>query len=401
MRAFTPAWQFGRGTPAGENTGGSSSGSWPFSLPSVGALGTISSNVLTAITPTGGAVSKANEDFSLPKVLGSWGSASIVLTKAAGVVTDVLYVIFGGGHSDTGNDGVYAWRASTGKFECLLPPLKTTPAVTPDIPNGEGAVSGRPDSQHTYSHMHGMNSDESNGPSLMQLYGSGMGSTAQISGQGHKFDTSALVWARYGNTASGLVKTADVVIKDTSRQKFFRFPADNNAAFYSLDYTVASPTWQTLSQSFRIGGWGDTFEPDGCYDPVRDRYLVGRFSGGANNLCALDATNPTGAWTLVTLTGDAITATYGMGLEYRSATDTFILIEARNPAPTAYYELTPSGATLVVARKTFTGTSSFTAPAALAASEWFHRWKYVNFPTLGDALICCPSSSNQMEAIKL
>lgn len=378
-------------------------GGWPFSLPAVQTLGTISSNVLTDITPTGGSVSKVNEDFSLPKVLGAWGSSAIVLQKTAGVVTDVLYVIFGGGHSDTGNDGVYAWRASTGRFESLLAPSTVTATVTSDTTNGEN-IANRPASQHVYNHIQGLNSDEANGPSLMQLYGSGIGSGAIISGRAHKFDTSTGSWSRYGDVAGGLVRSTAVTIKDTARQKFFRFPGDSGTAFYSLDYTAASPTWQTLSQSARIGNWSDTFEAVGIYDPTRDLYIAGRFGAGASGICALDATAPTGSWVLLTLTGDAITATYGMGLCYRSATDTFILIEAA-ATPTAYYEITPPTSSPLtnawtVVRKTFTGTSRFTNLVNNTA-EWFHRWQYVNFPTLGDALIACPAAGYPMEAIKL
>jgi hypothetical protein len=387
---------------------------WPFTLPASGAIGTISTNALTSITDG------ANENFSLAKVLGAWGSAAVALVVSGSTVTDIIYYIFGGGHADTANDAVYAWTASTGLFSRPLAPTASAVALmagpstnnTTDTTYGEDQT-GRPDSQHAYNHLAGLNSNETQGPALVQAFGSGIGNSAIVSGQAHRFDKQTGVWSRMANAAPFAAAEVALVIKDATRTKLLRFPSNNGSAYYTLDYSNPAATWQVLSQSARISNWSFTYNAFGCHDPVRDLYIGGVMRGTGSNLCAISAAAPGGSWTELTFTANAAltsittvsrpsgNGTHGVSLFHRAVNDTFVMIDNTTNPPTGIWVLTPPASSPLTnawtwSRRAFTGTSVFTN--ATNDGEIYGRFQYV---AALDAMIVCPSGTGQMEAWKL
>jgi len=377
-------------TASGSVTGNSS---WPFTIPASNTIGAISSNTLNSLT------ADPALQFSFPKILASWGTAGISLIKTGSVITDFIYYIFGGGHGDTGNDGVYGFRASTGLMEVLLAHTHIAPGGLIDVTYGEN-IFGRPESQHCYQNFLGLDSDEANGPSYMQLRGTAISNGATLSGQAHKFDALTNTWSRYGSLKTGLAANyCTATIKDTTRQIFIRFPSNNANDYHTLDYTQTNPTWVTGTQAFRAGGWGDTYTATGIYDPVDDSYIAGHQRGVGANFRFLDAATPTGTWTELTFTGTGPTNSYGTGLQYRAINDTFVLIDQTSAPPTGVWVLTPdrTGRTSAArpwawSRIAFSGTSHFVNNA-----EAFNRFIYV--PDI-DALIVCPAAGYPMEMWK-
>ena len=395
-------------------TGQTQTQSWPFTLPASGTIGTISTNVLTGVTDD------ANENFSLPKILGAWCTAAVSLVYSGSVVTDIIYWMFGGGHGDTANDAVYAWRASTGLFYRPLAPSAAVVAnsfvatTVIDVTHGEN-IYGRPDSQHTYGHLQGLDSNDTYGPALMQVFGSAIGQGATGSSQAHRFDGTT--WERWANVSGGSATEVAMIIKDTQRKLFLRFPSDNYSNFYSLDYTNNSVAWLSRSQIGRTGGWSSSYCAFGTYDPVRDFYIGGIMRGVGFNFRALSAATPTGAWTELTFTVNAayttITTatrsggtfggpgTYALGIYYRAIDDTFVMIDNTTSPPTGIWVLTPPASNPLTnpwtwSRRAFTGTSNFTS--IISNGEHYDRFQYV---AAIDSFIVCSSSTTQMEVWKL
>ena len=377
---------------------------FPFTLPASGAIGSISSNTLNSVA------SNADEQFSLPKVLSAWCTAAVSLIYTGSTVTDIVYWIFGGGHGDTANDAVYMWRASTGQFSRIVAPssaavaLMAIPATAPtaDELHGEN-IFGRPDSQHTYNHLIGLDSTDVQGPALVQAYGTAIGQGAIKSGQAHRLPLNAPTWERLANVAPVPISDAAAVIKDTLRKRLVRFPSDAGTDYYTLDYETPGATWQTAAQSARIGSWSATFEAVGVYDPVRDLYIAGTYRGPGANFCAIAAGSPSGAWTELTFAGTGpANNVYGSGLMHRAVDDTFLLVDTSTSPPTGVWILTPpASAPLTTAwtwtRRSFTGTSRYSSMLA-SGTETFTRFQYV---AALDSIICSGAAGFPMEAWRL
>lgn len=358
-------------------------GSWPFTVPAAGHIGTISTNTLNALH------TDPNELFALSKVLGAWSSAQVVKVSAA----DFLYVIFGGGHGDTGYDGVLAFRGSTGLFEKMLAPTHTTPAMVADQVHGE-TIANRPESQHTYDNLQPLHFDDAQGAALLQVRGSAVGQGAAISGQAHRFNTTTKQWSRYGNVnAASPYTTCWITVKDTTRKRIAVYPSNNWNNFYTLDYSQASPTWQAASQGFRPN-WSDSYPAFGVYDPVRDWDIVGTNHNGLG-LHYLPSAVRTGTFAPLSLTGMPLPDVYCLGLQYRSANDTFLLPDTVTPP--GVFVLTPStSGPWTVSRIAMQGSTAFANN--VSAPQWCNRFQYSDQL---DALLVCPSPGSPMECWKL
>ena len=366
---------------------------WPIKLPGPGMRGPLSSNTL-------GEVGGANDDqrWDLKKVLGAWGTAAqSVLKDASGKkVVDVIYWIFGGGHGDAGYDGVLAWRASTGKFEVMLAPSKWNISPTLDVRHGEN-IAGRPDSQHAYQNFYGLDSDEPGGPALLQLRGGAVGQGARSSGQAHRFDLKSKTWARFASNLSipeeGPVLSA--FMKDTKRKLFFRMPSYGEQ-FSILNYANATPAWQNFKpKKDRPEAWSDTNYRCGIYDPVGDLYLLG--PAGGPELWCYDAANIDAGPQKLKVTGTPPKAN-GIGFQYRTSADQFLLMPAVQPTP--LFILKPPAQD----RKNGTwewSTQEFGGPASGfqdGCGQTNNRWQYVEAL---DALISCPNPNAPLECWKL
>ena len=381
---------------------------WKFALPAAGRRGPISFNVLNDVAAAadqataGEAV--AQMQFDMRKVLGAWGSSAVSLIKdGSGNVVDVIYWIFGGGHGDIGYDGVCAWRAATGRFDVMLRPTKWNVSPTLDPDHGEN-IAGRPDSQHPYQNIHGLDSDEPNGPALVQLRGSAVGQGAALSGWAHRFDANTRQWTRFGSNP-GMPHTTPAVasafIKDRVRKRFVRYPSDNYTLYDIIDYSQSTSAWLAQNQrAGRIGNWSDTSMPCGIHDPARDLYLAGYWMTGTG-LHAVPAADPSSPFVRLTEIGTVPTNVVGTGLQYRSATDQFILVDSATQPPTRIYVLTPPSSNPLSNPWTWT-TRNFIGPVSafsnVSGGSWYNRWQYV---ALLDALIVCPAADAPMECWKL
>jgi hypothetical protein len=336
----------------------------------------------------------------VPSILGAWNSAAQSLIKdAAGNVVDVIYWIFGGGHGDTGYDGVVCWRASTGTFEVLLDPTTWIVHGVADIVHGED-VPNRPASQHTYQHIYGLNSDEPGGPALVQLRGYAVGQGASPSGQSHIFNLATKTWSRLSDGVMCAGNAIAACIKDTKRKRFIAIPCNNGQDLSTLDYTNSAAKWVTTIQTTnRVGGWDDSYEATGIYDPIGDIYLVGHwFEPISHGLVWYDPDNLKAGGTPINETGAKPTNIRGCGLQYVAATDEFLLMYGNQP--TDVYRLKPpplatrkTGA-WIWTKQTFAGPASVFSNAADPGQQ-HNRWQYVD--ALG-ALIVCPMATAPMEA---
>jgi hypothetical protein len=334
---------------------------FPFTLPAPGHIGTVSTNTLNSVC------SNFDEQFSLSKVQGAWGSSWLVLIKSGGVVTDFLHGIFGGGHGDTANDGVYAFRGSTAAYERMLPPsaaayaLMAIPACAPtsDTTYGEN-IANRPDSQHAYNHMIGLNSDEAGGPALIQAYGAAVGQGAISAGQAHRFDVLAPAWTRFADLQVVGIDIVQAFVKDTLRGKFVRYPSNSGTDYY--DIATNGTNWATHTQGARPGSWSATYEACAVYHPGLDIDVIGLVRAGAS-LYWVDASNRAGAPAPISFTGTGPTSLWGAGIMYRAATGSIVMLDTSTSPPTGVFEATLSkvGSTVsgVWSRVAMAGTSRF------------------------------------------
>ncbi len=382
-----------------------------FTTPASGTVGQVSTNTLADTATGGSGFTISDEQFSLSKVLGAWGTSSLSLVYTGSVLSDIVYYIFGGGHGDTGNNGVYCWRASTGMFHQVLAPEKVTISGTVDVTHGENTTN-RPDSQHPYFNPKGFNSDEAGGEGFVLVYGTAVGQGAISSGQAHRFSAASVAFSRFGDLRTITSTVVQIIIKDTKRRIFWTAPSDTaNTDYFTLDYTLSSPTWQTFTMpAATVGGWGAVDAPGlpkeacGTYDPGRDLYIAGvQYGTGTpnSNLCLYDPNNPSDGWSLMHFTGTGPTNLGAIGLMYRSTNDTFLMLDTSTSPPTAYFVLTPPSSspisgTWTWSRVSFTGTSTFNNYSGNAMA--FERFQYV--PVV-DAIIYCPRDVNKMEMIKL
>lgn len=369
-------------------------------MPAAGTIGTLGTSVLNSVA-TGG----AEETFQYPKVLGAWGSALLVrLYNAAGQLADILYVIQGGGHGDSGWDGVayYSLRQQA-YLLALAPEHLAAVAIEVDTavnPWGEHA-SGRPASAHPWTHNVGIDGDELGGPAFIRTRGAGAGQSGTVFGGSHDFFWATKQFTRRGSTAApATAQSIHVTIKDRTRGLIHRFPCSPNGDYYTLDYRAAGSAWVTRTQALRTGlGWTDTDSANGCHVPHHDLLVACNFTG-AGSLRALPAGATDGTWVSLSTTGLAL-PTQRVGLQYRSATGSILMMDMSTAVPTGVFEVTPPTTQpltnpWVVTRRAFTGSSSLAIYAGLR--EIVDRYQYVHEL---DALMACPSPTAPMETWKL
>ena len=381
----------------------------PFTLPASGAIGSLGGNVPDAFEPSGATI------FHVRKVIGAWGSAAVSTVSNGGVITDLLYWVMGGGHGDTGYDGVLVWRASTGQWEVALAPSSNDPLPTSsfDTVNGEVTTPSSPlriVSQHMYQHMHGLDTgDSAAGPALFNSRKFAIGQGAITVGQAHRFSWPAKVWTRVaqniGNGDGSLSGGISAVFKDARRKRFVRIPSDNLTAWHWLDYTQpdSMAAWVAETQPARTGlGWSNVATAVGVHDPVRDLYIVGAYAHQPRVVRANDIR--TSSWGLLPLTGVSLPATMlGCAWQYRAVADEFVMVDTSTIPPTGVFVLKapaapadPLATAWTVTRRAFTGSSQYAQYTGDKTD--FNRWQYV--PAL-DALIVCPRHDQPMEAWKL
>lgn len=373
-------------------------------LPPTGHTGAIGTSTLYD-----GISANATEQFQMTKVLGAWNGAQVsVLKNYLGETVDVLYWIVGGGHNDTGWDGVTVWRARTRAFESALGAATYGSKALVDATYGEDTTGGdgktRLQSHHTYGHLVGLDSDDANGPALVVTRRGACASNSVNIHQTHRFDWATKAWVRCGANHAVNTNVAHVALKDKARNRVIRTPsAGNGTAWYSGDYTNAALPWTAGTQGGRPAGWGDTNIPYGVIDPVSDLLIQAAFIGTSPGLYAQSAADPSGTWTLLTTTGDALpTSMIGCAMVYRSAgAGSLLLVDATSTPPTALWEIVrPASSPLTnawtVTRRTFAGTSAF-APLA-GVPDHSTRWQYV---AAWDCLIACPNPTAPMEAWRL
>src|SRR5204863_9717842 len=129
--------------------------------------------------------------------------------------------------------------------------------------------------------------------------------------------------------------------------------------------------------------------------PLRDLYLLGLFMPG--QLFAVPAATPGAPPTALTFAGTTPPRMEGCGLQYRSATDEFLLVDSSTLPPNQLYVLTPPATNPLTnawtwSIRTFAGSSQFSNTAfssatGVTAAPIFNRFQYV---AVFDALIVCP-----------
>lgn len=358
-------------------------GSWPFTLPAPGTIGPISSNLLTDLM--GGP--QSTESFAMPSVLGSWGTAAQSIITDGPTLLDVIYWIGpAGGHGDTGWDGIACWRASTGKFEIVLP-ATTGPTFAsracPDPIYGESAP-GRPDSQHPYQNVYGMDSTELGSAALMHLRGCAVGlDGGSVSGQAHRMPLATKTWSRFGPMGNAGQPGQSAFVKDRQRQRFVRYPSHNDALVQIFPFDGAA--WTDVPNAVaRDVQWGSTYEATGIHDPLRDLYLLGHWHG-PTQFFAVPGGSPGAALAMINQTG-AVPNTWGNGLQYRAIADEFLLVTSASTLHVGKLSGTFPNLTMTWTTRNFVG-SKF-ANKASNTGEWTNRFQYI---APWDALIVAPA----------
>lgn len=387
---------------------------WPFTLPAPGTIGTISTNVLADVAAVAGQATADNSDvsqmaFQLTCVVTNWCTGAVSLIKSGSTVVDFIYWLHGGGHGDSGCDGLYAFRGSTGKFEVMSKPVHWLIDTTGDLTNGEYIVGNglnHPDTDHAYDHNQGLNSDEPNGPAFFKTRSYAMGQTAAACDMAHKFDLASKTWARMGASTLSFQGGTSAYVKDPTRNRFLRVPANNGQALELCDYsgTRSYPT----ESGFRAANFDDTKTPTGIYDPVSDLYIIGNFTSG--HLGYYDPTNLAAGFTDLTLTGSVPSAGTSF-FSYDKSRDVFYFIDnmlgtdtrAGGFTNTTLYICTPpplgtrKTGNWVFTTRTFTGTSLYSNGGGTIGGA-YKRFQYID---VLDAIIVCTKASGPMECWKL
>jgi hypothetical protein len=377
---------------------------WSLTLPAPGSIGAISSNTMFDLT------TDPNEQFVFSKLLGAFSGAAVSLIRnASGQVVDFLYFVFGTGHGDGGHDGGFAFRASTGQLERFSDPSAAVVARgfmaenSTDIVYGE-TIAGRPDPQHTYFNLQGLDNNEPNGPSFTIVYSAAVGKSAFSSSQAHKIDVATKTWERWGNLGNRNDTVAVyVVLKDTLRQRWVLIPSNEGSAVWLKDYTLANADWVLNSSSvgtFRSGfGWNaTTVQASGCYDPIGDLYIAGTMQGGTA-LRTLAAADYLGAWVTLNTTGAAPSNLHGISLEYASTEDFFFVVDTDSSTINSVYILEPPTTgnrrtgLWTWSRRTFSGVSRFFN--ASPAPSVYNRFRYVPAPVHG--IVVIPAGDQPVE----
>jgi hypothetical protein len=377
-------------------------------LPAPGHIGSIGKNTLSDACGAG-----AFQLTHLKAVLNAWGSAATSIIRGPdGAVLDVWYWIMGGGHGDSGWNGLAVYKLFTGRFEQVVAPTTWAVRMTTDVVHGEDVSKpGMPESQHIYDNIVGLHSDEPHGPALLQLRGSAVGQGAIVSNQSHLYSPKT-GWRRFANLqVVGAGSTAVCgFMKDTRRKRFVKYPSDNGNTFEMLQYGAADSVWtKHTAQTSRSSGskWSDVYGAAGVYDPVRDLYIMGHFYGPPGYPMAVPADDPGVPFTMLRHAGDVplrqpAGGGTNVGIQYRAAKDTFVVIDnTHGMPPQAYYECTPPARAAnwatdpwVWVRHEMAGTSKF----ATAGTTVWNRFQYV---AALDALIVCPRVDAPMEIWKL
>lgn len=338
--------------------------------------------------------------FALPKVIAAWGTAALSVVKdSSGVVTEALYMVHGGGHNDTGYDGVLVYSFRNKRWTEAQQPSVLSPQDNSQFNTtyGENFAGTHVVSDHGYNSLVGIDSDEAGGPSIIKTQGGATGMHAIGSRQAHRFDLLTNTWSRFGQLGN-VLGVSPVTVKDTQRHLIRKF--GYSGTWNELDYAAAPTTaWVVGSQPAPNRGWSNVPTPCGVYDPVRDLYIGGIMTSAPNVMVVMPAANPSAAWVELRTSGVALPTTMiSAPWHYRSAIDTFVFVDTRTSPATGIFEITPPASnpltnTWTVQRRAFTGTSRYQRQYG-SSDDDYHRWQYV--PGL-DALVANPWSNLPME----
>jgi hypothetical protein len=349
----------------------------------------------------------ATAQYWLRRMIGAWPSFPIIkLYNSSGQLVDVQYIYHGGGHSDSGYSGTAYWSLRTRQWYTAQATLSYAPVLPPTdstlLAWGEDATL-RPGSAHPYQHNFTIHSNEAGGPAFHRAYAGGLWATAASVNASHKMPWVTKTWERVAQLANSGV-TVNMVIKDRLRSRAVRWPVpDNRREYFVHDYLAG--TVVSLNQTNFRGpwGWSDTNPPCGVHHEAADLYIAAQFKSPANKLMALNPADLASNWVTLSTTGASIPANSAVGINYRSATGTLLMVDSSTIPPTGLFEITPPVSSPLtnpwtVVRHSFTGGSALSQTPGSDPAQILDRFQYVSEL---DALIVCPSDSAPVELWKM
>jgi hypothetical protein len=324
-------------------------------LPASGNLGTLGTETMqAAMQRILGYAPTSNEAFRWTIVWRNWSTMNPVrLYNLSGQLVEILLVLHGGGHMDTGVNGTVAFSLRDLVWKNLQTSTLFDAIPTPDVLHGEDST-GRPISHHPYAANHGLDSNEPNGPALVTTRRGSGGKLATISGQTHIFRLTSNTWSRWGATHPPTDRTVHSTIKDKVRKRFVRIPQNEaRADYYILDYSVngSNPDWQVFDENsippaaYRIPKWSDKFYAVIEHDPIRDLY-VGSNGNATDGIWAISPGALHLNWTKLSLTGVALPTQVGatengqsMGMLFDSVRSRLMMVDNSTSTFSRMYEL--------------------------------------------------------------
>jgi hypothetical protein len=310
-------------------------------------------NLTGAYVPTNGKVSMT--DVTPSEWLTSdpsGGFANVIIAWSGGAVatTGTRLFVHGGGHTDSGNNGVYVFDYSGTSLPTgwSLPSISTVATMSP-IPAFPIPFypDNRPPSVHTYNGM--IYAAWNN-----TLYRFGGAPFAQNSGSNawsYKFNLTTNTWTRLTDFPGSGPLVGNTVIADAATQKFLVAYAGTKSVAY---YRTANDTWSAASQASGSGWFGGY----SCfaYDATRGRgvivgdgqsHLVTGINFTTEAVPTVNALSASGDTTMLSVSGASCV--------YDAARDVYWLLggAAGSAGWTTLYEM--NAATLAITAHTLTG----------------------------------------------
>lgn len=246
-----------------------------------------------------------------------------------------------GGHTDSYDDGAYAFDLATGRWQTLLLPSASAGAHLEDPTNAGVNAYGefepyRPASQHSYMGAVVVGND------IIQTQNSAVGHNGQMRLQAHRFLASTMEWERYATgEQSSLFYGPPHAWHDAARGRIWKIALTvNSDVMYCADNNV-SGSWTSVP----VTGWPSGFSYYGVigFHPTLDCFVLFNQHEVAlrDRLWVLDAGNLAAGWVEVGVSGYLGPLVHNGGSEYVPPLGA--LATASMTEPARLYYLTPAG----------------------------------------------------------
>lgn len=323
----SPSFGYSRGTPAGENTGGTPP-EIPAWVPAAGKFADISLNVMSDVNPCPTNTCVWSGGGLGPKEMFRVWCGGIFAPEYG---TKGAFLMFGGGHLSYDGNEVYAFDLASRLWVC-----HGTPAPyngTQIQANGE-YPDGTPPAKHTYALVSYLPPAWGGGTlgSLLTFGMSGSGVEQRV----HAFNLATGVWSRFTAGDLQFGNSYGTAVRDSARQGYWVVPSVCTKIYFVSKTGVI--TNQHTNTNRNSGA-----ESMASIIPGRDVLVNLEYGPGLAwlDLASLSASPATTVWNAITTTGTAPANAYlyKWGFEWSARLNCFVCYEGTGQ--NTVYKLTP------------------------------------------------------------